>query len=195
MESIFIKHSIRRDILYLLSQKSDINVFNIPEIKAAGNDRKRKRNGETSLKLWRYRSVLYLEGGVERLINEEIKKFSSIEYNTDNKFCLIQNDEQRKGQYEQHGWIRQREAEYSIYKSNSNQCNSHWLTPYTSLPNSSVSFSILSTSGIRRIPAISTRVHSVSLSMQTSAIGFRCLKWTPVFGLTPRFRLHQIFMC
>lgn len=71
---------------------------------------------------------------------------------------------------------------------------SHWLTPYTSLPNSSVSFSILGTSGIRRIPAIWTRVHSVSLSMQTSAIGFRCLKWTQVFGLTPRFRLHQIYL-
>lgn len=119
---------------------------------------------------WNYDAIigLYLEGGVERLVNEAIKKFSSIEYNTDNKFCVIQNDEQSKGQYEQHGWIRQREAEYSIYKSNSNQCNSHWLAPYTSLPNSSVSFSILSTSGIRRIPAIWTRVHSVSLSMEPS---------------------------
>lgn len=31
--------------------------------------------------------------------------------------------------------------------------------------------------------------------MQASATGFRCLKWTPVVGLTTRFRIHQVFMC
>ena len=42
-------------------------------------------------------------GSTWRLATKE--KYSTIAHNPDIKLCLFQNDEQNKGQYEQHGWI------------------------------------------------------------------------------------------
>jgi hypothetical protein len=48
--------TIRRDMLYLLSQSDIVNVLDTPENDPASGGRKRKRSdGETSSKLWHYR--------------------------------------------------------------------------------------------------------------------------------------------
>jgi hypothetical protein len=65
--------TIRRDMLYLLSQSDVVNVLNTLENDPASSGRKRKRSdGEISSKLWHYRLGHISRERIERLVREQI---------------------------------------------------------------------------------------------------------------------------
>ena len=63
----FIGHAPLHDKLYLLSLNTNSSVMNVSDV-----NHKRKRNNETSAKLWHFRLGHISKGRMERLIREYI---------------------------------------------------------------------------------------------------------------------------